>query len=56
MNERPPQDDNKRRLKELLDAKRKKRQEGDAPHGHEKGKGGRLEAAKGGESFKRRKV
>ena len=56
MNEQPPQDDNKRRLKELLDAKRKKRQEGDTPHVAEKGKGGRLDGAKGGESFKRRKV
>ena len=56
MNEQPPPDDNKRRLKELLDARKKARQEGDTPHLHEKGKGGRLESAKGGGGFKRRKV
>jgi hypothetical protein len=56
MDEHPPQDDNKRRLKELLDAKKKARQDSDTPHLHDKGKGGRLDSAKGGGGFKRRKV
>jgi hypothetical protein len=56
MDEQPPQDGTKRRLKELLDAKKKARQDGDTPHLHDKGKGGRLDSAKGSAGYKRRKV
>lgn len=56
MTEQPPEDDNKRRLRELLAAKKKARQAGDTPHPHKEGRGGRLDPAKGSAGFKRRKV
>jgi len=56
MEGQPPEDETRRRFAEILAAKKKANKAGNAPDGHAEKRQGRLESAKGGRGFKRRKV
>lgn len=52
----PPEDETRRRFQELLEAKKKAGRTGNTPDAQREKRPGRLDSAKGGRGFKRRKV